>query len=261
MSLDGLSVRAALAPKDFVKISWLDKILPDYFTVFKYLSITDHSVIKTQGYESFLPVDLLKGVDLSKSKYITLLGVAVCGFWTVPEDVAGGATIGLVDTRMHRVDEGTICRFSVAASAKEFTVKFVPNYPITAADAARNPWKLFVRISKVEIKDGFSPLSLEIACLVATSNSIFKKGLRATVREHASTEESLVSVSERNDVVEPFFDNLPIARSVVEFDRSYKRPRAGPRGRARGKSGVGHKEDADESSDFVIEDAVLTSDS
>ena len=45
-----------------------------------------------------------------------------------------------------------------------------------AADALRDPWSLFVRLSNVGIKDGFHPLTLEVACLVATTNSIIKKG-------------------------------------------------------------------------------------
>jgi len=257
MSVDKVSVQDALKPKDFIKISWVDKLLPDYFTVFKFLSITDCSIIKANQYESFIPVDLLRGVDLTRSKYVTLLGVAVVGVWTIPDNCAGGATVGLIDTRMGRVSEGTVCRFSVSAAAREFTVKFIPNYHITAADAVRNPWKLFVRLKGVNIKEGFSPLSLEVAALVATTNSIFKRGLRVAIREKNLSNESLVSFSEEPAPVESFFDNLPIARSIVEFDRSYKRESVNRRGRdPRSKP---RAESASELSEFESEDALRSS--
>lgn len=256
MSLDRVSSQAALTPRDFVKISWVDKLLPDFFSVFRFLSITDYSVIKAHSYESFIPVDLLKGVDLSKSKFVTLLGVAIVGVWTVPENCSGGATVGLIDTRMQRVDEGTVCKFSVSASARDFVVKFIPNYHITSADASRNPWKLFIRLKGVHIKEGYSPLSLEVAALVATTNSIFKKGLRVAVREKNLSNQSLVSFAEEPAAVESFFDSLPIARSVIEFDKSYSRV-SKPKGRAaKPKPSI---ESADELSDFVSEDGLHTS--
>ena len=40
------------------------------------------------------------------------MGVMVSGVWNVPESCRGGATVALVDTRMHSVAEGTICKFS-----------------------------------------------------------------------------------------------------------------------------------------------------
>lgn len=224
MSISSLAVQGASKPSDFIKISWVDKLLPDYFSVLRFLSVTDFSVIKSTARETLLPVDLLRGVDLSKNKFVTLLGVVVCGVWTVPEGCRGGATVGLIDTRMHNIHEGTICKFSAAASVRDFQVKFIPNYSITAADASRNPWKMFVRVSGVDIKEGFSPLSLEIACLVATSNSIFKKGLRVAVKEFAISSDAAVAVDSISSHVEPFFDAVPITRSVVEFDKSYRRP-------------------------------------
>lgn len=255
MSVEKVSVQEALKPKDFIKISWVDKLLPDFFSVFRFLTITDYSVIKAHKYESFVPVDLLRGVDLTKHKFVTLLGVAVVGVWTIPENCSGGATVGLIDTRMARVHEGTICKFSVSASARDFTVKFIPNYHITAADAARNPWKLFIRILGVDIKEGFSPLSLEIAALVATTNSIFKRGLRVAIKEKNLSSESLVSFAENQSVVEGFFDNLPIARSITEFDRSYKRPSGkGDKGRRR----VPRPESTSGLSDVEFEDALPT---
>ena len=64
----------------------------------------------------------------------------------------------LVDTRMHSVAEGTICKSSAPATVREFSVRFIPNYSVVAADALRDPWSLFVRLSNVGIKDGFHPL-------------------------------------------------------------------------------------------------------
>lgn len=253
MSVDKVSVQAALQPKDFLKISWIDKLLPDFFSTFRFLSITDYSVVKAHSFESFVPIDLLRGVDLTKHKFVTLLGVAVVGVWTIPENCAGGATVGLVDTRMGRVTEGTVCKFSVSAIARDFTVKFIPNYHITAADAARNPWKLFIRIKGVDIKEGFSPLSLEIAALVATTNSIFKRGLRVAVREKNLSSDSLVSFSEKPEVVSSFFDDLPIAKSVIELDRSYKRVTVS---KGRGAKRNSKLESATELSDGENQDAL-----
>lgn len=253
MSVEKISVQNALKPKDFIKISWIDRVLPDFFTVFKFLSVTDYSVIKASQYESFVPINLLRGVDLTRNKFVTLLGVAVVGVWTIPENCAGGATVGLIDTRMQRVSEGTVCRFSVSAAAREFTVKFIPNYHITSADAATNPWKLFVRLKGISIKEGFSPLSLEIAALVATSNSIFKRGLRVAVREKNLSNESLVSFSEDSTPVESFFDNLPIARSIMEFDRSYKSVTGG---KGKGPRSKPRKESASELSESDFDDAL-----
>ena len=82
MSLSKVSVENSLKPEKFVKISWVDKLLPNYFSILKYLSITDFSVVKAQSYESFVPVKLLRGVDLTKHLYVTLLGVVVLVYGT-----------------------------------------------------------------------------------------------------------------------------------------------------------------------------------
>ena len=78
MSLSKVSVENSLKPEKFVKISWVDKLLPNYFSILKYLSITDFSVVKAQSYESLVPVKLLRGVDLTKHLYVT---IGRCGFW------------------------------------------------------------------------------------------------------------------------------------------------------------------------------------
>ena len=221
MSISKVGVKNALKPEEFVKISWVDKLLPDAFTILKYLSVTDYSVVQSKEYEHLLPVDLLRGVDLSRSKYVTLVGVVISGVWTIPENCAGGATVALVDTRMSLVSEGTICKFSVSAASREFTVKLIPNYYVTTADASSKPWSLFVRISGVRIKDGFSPLTLEIASLVATTNSILKKGLRVSVIESVVGSDASVSLDTLSEKVQPFFDSVPITASVVSRDKSY----------------------------------------
>lgn len=222
MSISSLSVENQLKPSNFVKLSWVDKVLPDYFSILRFISVTDFSVVKAKEYESFLPIELLRGVDLSKHKYVTLLGVVISGVWTIPEGCAGGATVGLVDTRMERVVEGTVCKFSVPASVREFNVRFIPNYSITAADAARNPWSLFVRLKGVNIKDSFSPLTLEVASLVATTNSIIKKSLKAKISDVVVGSDAAVSIEARDNVVSTFFDAAPIVKSVLHFDKSYK---------------------------------------
>ena len=74
MSLSKVSVENSLKPEKFVKISWVDKLLPNYFSILKYLSITDFSVVKAQSYEYLVPVKLLRGVDLTKHLYVTLMG-------------------------------------------------------------------------------------------------------------------------------------------------------------------------------------------
>ena len=51
MSLSKVSVENSLKPEKFVKISWVDKLLPNYFSILKYLSITDFSVVKAQSYD------------------------------------------------------------------------------------------------------------------------------------------------------------------------------------------------------------------
>nr|BDB12671.1 movement protein [Kyuri green mottle mosaic virus] len=221
MSVSSVGVKNALKPKEFVKLSWVDKVLPDMFTVFRYLSVTDYSVIKSRDSECLIPVDLLRGVDLSKSKYVTLVGVVISGVWTIPENCAGGATVALVDTRMSMVDEGTICKFSVAASTRDFMVKLIPNYYVTASDASSKPWSIFVRVSGVRIKEGFSPLTLEIASLVATTNSILKKGLRVSVLESVVGSDASINLDTVSDKVQPFFDSVPITAAVIARDRSY----------------------------------------
>ena len=35
------------------------------------------------------------------------------------------------------------------ATVREFSVRFIPNYSVVAADALRDPWSLFVRLSNV----------------------------------------------------------------------------------------------------------------
>nr|WBK62791.1 movement protein [Zucchini green mottle mosaic virus] len=221
MSVSKLGVKNVLKPQEFVKLNWVDKVLPDMFTVFRYLSVTDYSVIKSRDSECLIPVDLLRGVDLSKSKYVTLVGVVISGVWTIPENCAGGATVALVDTRMSMVDEGTICKFSVAASARDFMVKLIPNYYVTATDASSKPWSIFVRVSGVRIKEGFSPLTLEIASLVATTNSILKKGLRVSVLESVVGSDASVNLESASEKVQPFFDSVPITAAVISRDRSY----------------------------------------
>ena len=104
--------KGSIVTGKFVKISWVDKLLPNYFSILKYLSITDFSVVKAQSYESLVPVKLLRGVDLTKHLYVTLLGVVVSGVWNVPESCRGGATVALVDTRMHSVAEGNIAQWT-----------------------------------------------------------------------------------------------------------------------------------------------------
>lgn len=222
MSISNLSVESQLKPSNFVKLSWVDRLLPDYFSILRFISVTDHSVVKAREYESFLPVELLRGVDLTKHKYVTLLGVVISGVWTIPEGCSGGATIGLVDTRMERVSEGTVCKFSVPASVREFNVRFIPNYSITASDAARHPWSLFVRLKGVSIKDSFSPLTLEIAALVATTNSIIKKSLKAVVSSVVVGSDAAVAIEDKDSSVNSFFDSVPITKSVINFDKSYK---------------------------------------
>lgn len=78
MSLSKVSVENSLKPEKFVKISWVDKLLPNYFSILKYLSITDFSVVKAQSYESLVPVKLLRGVDY-KTPLCHIVGR--CGFW------------------------------------------------------------------------------------------------------------------------------------------------------------------------------------
>lgn len=222
MSLSKVSVENSLKPEKFVKISWVDKLLPNYFSILKYLSITDFSVVKAQSYESLVPVKLLRGVDLTKHLYVTLLGVVVSGVWNVPESCRGGTTVALVDTRMHSVAEGTICKFSAPATVREFSVRFIPNYSVVAADALRDPWSLFVRLSNVGIKDGFHPLTLEVACLVATTNSIIKKGLRASVVESVVSSDQSIVLDSLSEKVEPFFDKVSISAAVMARDPSYR---------------------------------------
>lgn len=242
MSISNLSVESQLKPSNFIKLSWVDRLLPDYFSILRFISVTDHSVVKAREYESFLPVELLRGVDLTKHKYVTLLGVVISGVWTIPEGCSGGATIGLVDTRMERVSEGTVCKFSVPASVREFNVRFIPNYSITASDAARHPWSLFVRLKGVSIKDSFSPLTLEIAALVATTNSIIKKSLKAVVSSVVVGSDAAVAIEDKDSSVNSFFDSVPITKSVINFDKSYKSkvPRKGSSVvSGKGKAGVG----------------------
>ena len=40
---------------------------------------------------------------------------------------------------------------SAPATVREFSVRFIPNYSVVAADALRDPWSLFVRLSNVGI--------------------------------------------------------------------------------------------------------------
>ena len=259
VSISSLSVESQLKPSNFVKLSWVDKLLPDYFSILRFISVTDHSVVKAKDYESFLPVELLRGVDLAKHRYVTLLGVVISGVWTIPEGCSGGATIGLVDTRMERVVEGTVCKFSVPASVREFNVRFIPNYSITASDAARHPWSLFVRLKGVNIKDSFSPLTLEIAALVATTNSIIKKSLKATVSDVVLGSDASVVIDDKDSRVNSFFDSVPINKSVVSLDRSYKSrvPRKGLKGefdKGKGVSGTSGPADTDFSDDGLLSD-------
>ncbi|BAF37646.1 28 kDa movement protein [Cucumber mottle virus] len=257
MSISNLSVESQLKPSNFVKLSWVDKLLPDYFSILRFLSVTDHSVIKAREYESFLPVELLRGVDLTKHKYVTLLGVVISGVWTIPEGCSGGATVGLVDTRMERVVEGTVCKFSVPASVREFNVRFIPNYSITAADAARHPWSLFVRLKGVNIKDSFSPLTLEIAALVATTNSIIKKSLKAIVSDVVVGSDAAVAIADRDSQVNSFFDSVPITKSVVNFDKSYKsrvpkKDSSGGSGKVKRSTGTSGPADTEFSDDGLL---------
>ena len=77
-------------------------------------------------------------------------------------------------------------------------------------------------LSNVGIKDGFHPLTLEVACLVATTNSIIKKGLRASVVESVVSSDQSIVLDSLSEKVEPFFDKVPISAAVMARDPSYR---------------------------------------
>ena len=78
MSLSKVSVENSLKPEKFVKISWVDKLLPNYFSILKYLSITDFSVVKVYSVIRSLEV-LNKEAIVDPGVHITLVdGVPGC---------------------------------------------------------------------------------------------------------------------------------------------------------------------------------------
>lgn len=155
------------------------------------MSVSDVNVVKMSGLGSTQRVDILAGVNLDeKYKYVFIRGVVISGVWTVPEGCAGGAVVSLMDKRMKGYQAGLVAELKTYAKERKFQVKFVPNYAMYVEDAKRKPWEVFFKLVKVPIEDSYYPLAVEIAVLVEQSSSIIDHGLRATVLNRCSGDDS-----------------------------------------------------------------------
>ena len=151
--------------------------------------------------------------------YVNLVGLVVAGEWNLPDNCRGGVSVCLIDKRMKRASEATLGSYTCKAARKSFSFKLIPNYSVTSQDAERRPWEVMVNIKGVEMQEGWCPLSLEFVSVCIVTKNIIRKGLR----------EKLINVSEdasielTEEVVDEFFESVPMAKRLTYFRNKKKR--------------------------------------
>ncbi|QOC69616.1 movement protein [Hoya necrotic spot virus] len=239
---------------DFINLSKAEEILPKFMTKLKSVSISSNDVVVVDGVHTLSDIDLLKGIDVSKYRYVGVLGVVVSGEWMTYSKVRGAVTVSLVDKRMTNAREAIIGCYKAQAKERNFSFKLVPNYFVTATDAVRKPWQLLVQLNGLRMDEGWSALSLEVVSVCICANSIVSKGLRERV---LTAGEGSVDFEK---VVDDFVDNVPSFASLSAIrnkGRTCPKPVNHPKNRPqvqRRKPAVQANRGVE--SNFVIEDDV-----
>ncbi|ARI47180.1 MP [Hoya chlorotic spot virus] len=193
---------------EFLNLTKVEELLPKFMTRLKCVSVSSKDVVEVGDPSCLTDINLLKGVVFDKYRYVGILGVIVSGEWLLPKKIRGSVAVSLVDKRLTDVREAVIGCYKAQAKSKTFSFKLVPNYFVTANDAARNPWQLMVQLSGLRFEESWSPLTLEVVSVVICANSIVSKGLR----------EKILQVGDENidfeKAVDDYIDNVPSFASL-----------------------------------------------
>lgn len=176
-----------LAPEKFVKLSVSDKF--KWKAPTRVCSIVQSDTVSmTANGRSLFSFDVLKDVlkHAQDYTYVDILGVVLSGQWLVPKGTPGSAEIILLDSRL-KGKASVLAVFNCRASSQEFQFLLSPGYSLTCADALKKPFEISCNVVDLPVKDGFTPLSVEIACLVQFSNCVITRSLTMKLKENPAT--------------------------------------------------------------------------
>lgn len=188
-----------LKPENFVKISMMKKL--SFKQPKRVCSIVQSDTVKMSGNGNTLfTFDILKDVlELADSfVYVSFVGLVISGEWLVPKNTPGSAEVFIVDNRL-KGRFSVLSKFQCDASVQSFQFKTAPNYSLTVEDAKKGPFELFATVKDLPFKDGFNPLSVEVACLVQFSNCVIDRSL--TVKFNSKFSQAEVTVEQVNDLL------------------------------------------------------------
>lgn len=208
-------VEKILEPKRFVQLSFMEKM--GFNNPARCCSVVQSDTITMNGNGKVLfSFDILSNVlKFAKNyTYLDFLGVVVSGQWLIPKDLPGTADVVLLDERLSG-NASIIAKFRCNAGSQFFQFKFSPGYSLTVSDAAKKPFKLFATVNGLPVKEGYNPLSLEIACLVRFCNSVIDRGLTAKLNALGSSARNM-----SEDDVDGLIGDLPVLKAIAGTKKS-----------------------------------------
>nr|WHO41267.1 movement protein [Sunn-hemp mottle virus] len=142
----------------------------------------------TANGRSLFTFDILKDVlkHAEDYTYVDILGVVLSGQWLLPKGTPGSAEIILLDSRL-KGKASVLAVFNCRAASQEFQFLLSPGYSLTCVDALKKPFEISCNVVDLPVKDGFTPLSVEIACLVQFSNCVITRSLTRKLKENPAT--------------------------------------------------------------------------
>ncbi|AEW50166.1 unnamed protein product [Clitoria yellow mottle virus] len=170
-------VESLLAPSKFVKISMSDKF--KWKTPSRICTIVQSDTISMTGNgRQLFSFDVLKDSLKFAEEfiYMDLLGITLTGQWLLPKGTPGAAEVILLDSRL-KGRASVLSVFKCVAADQEFQFLLKPGYSIACEDAKKSPFELVCNVTDLPVKQGFVPLSVEIACLVQFSNCVLTRSL------------------------------------------------------------------------------------
>lgn len=206
-----------LNPDKFVKFSFEKKLLLRQPK--RVCSVVQSDTVKMAGNGNTLfTFDILKDVlSLADSfQYVSFLGLVISGEWLVPKNTPGSAEVLIVDNRL-KGKFSVLSRFECNASVQSFQFKTAPNYSLTVEDAKKSPFELFATVKDLPFKDGFNPLSVEVACLVQFSNCVIDRSLTVKLNMEFKTNE--ITVEQTDELL----GELPVLKTIDNLRRTKSR--------------------------------------
>nr|AEI29175.1 putative movement protein [Passion fruit mosaic virus-TGP] len=152
----------------------------------KMCALMETDVVKISPRErTVFPLRLTEKIkDLGNYKYVMFLACVVSGRWHVPTTVKGEVFLSLMDRRLTNERESVILTANAKPSVSEFQIRIHPRYSMVSSDAMQEPLELFVHVKGLQMAEGFSPLSLEIAFCVVCCDVVIVKSLKMKILQN-----------------------------------------------------------------------------